>query len=276
MIWGGAPAQAAIAAAPPAVAGGASPNVTVNVALRAEALGVVAYGDSLATVEIVARPVADPGLRAESVGAARGDQPAAAEAIGRQRADPGLFAETLHRPQVDSPIAAAIMGTMLSDEGLPSEWSKLIAVTADVLMRLEMMAIARVRPLLPAESAGAAATTVTSDGGAPIEWRALVRAGNPVPDEMLGKVLADIPALLELLITTRREHALSVEMLDQARLETGLPSELLSSGTVILADSPANFESEGTPPATPISVETGPDRVRLLATPGRIRLLRRN
>jgi hypothetical protein len=54
------------------------------------------------------------------------------------------------------------------------------------------------------------------------------------------------------------------------------PIEWLTSGARTLADTAVELEWDGTAPAVVLSLETGPGRIRLLATPGRARLLRRN
>jgi hypothetical protein len=67
--------------------------------------------------------------------------------------------------------------------------------------------------------------------------------------------------------------ALPIEALTGQRGEVWLSAE---PGAVILTDSNLAMEALGSAPATIVSVEANADRIRLLATPGRIRLLRSN
>lgn len=52
--------------------------------------------------------------------------------------------------------------------------------------------------------------------------------------------------------------------------------EWLGTGATVIADAMLALESQGASPALLLSLESGPGRTRLLATPGRVRLVRRN
>jgi hypothetical protein len=72
------------------------------------------------------------------------------------------------------------------------------------------------------------------------------------------------------------DAASRIEALTGQRGELWLSAEWLSTGAAVLADSDLAIEALGPALVTVVSIEANADRVRLLATPGRIRLLRRN
>jgi hypothetical protein len=58
-------------------------------------------------------------------------------------------------------------------------------------------------------------------------------------------------------------------------LDINTPVESLAGGITAITDANLAIEWITAPPAILVSLESGPERVRLLATRGRIRLLRR-
>jgi hypothetical protein len=74
----------------------------------------------------------------------------------------------------------------------------------------------------------------------------------------------------------RGDNFVSGEVLFSLVAEGGPPTEWLATEAVVMPDANLMLEVDGVASTIVVSIESGPTRVRLLASPGRIRLLRRN
>jgi Alpha-L-arabinofuranosidase B, catalytic len=153
----------------------------------------------------------------------------------------------------------------------------------------------------PIEAGGSSGASLVGDSALPVEWRGSQRADSAALVEMLGSVAIDRRAFLEMLTTARFDRNAAVENVSGQRADAGTPIESGgSAGILIIADSALPIEWSGTTvgdipatigilfstqadllaaigtdettPVAPLSVDQG----RLIRTPGRIRLLRRN
>ena len=163
------------------------------------------------------------------------------------------------------------------------------AVLTDAPSPIELVAQHRIDVPTSAETLATAVADVPVSG----EWFSGTLRIASAPGEALGAVFtalwppleaissitllkADQYGALEWIGILRRDDIASAEALVSLVLDGDPPFEWLSTGTIVVADS--GFVVEGVEIASGIlvSVETGPNRARLLASPGRIRLLRRN
>lgn len=108
------------------------------------------------------------------------------------------------------------------------------------------------------------------------EWSARLRRDIAAAVETVAVLAIDQNHAVEWVVATWRDNPGAAEVLSRLSPTAKFVAELLSSGIVIVTDSALLMESVGTPSVELFSVDTGPNRVRLLTTPGRIRLLRRN
>ena len=207
----------------------------------------------------------------------------------------------------DAILAAEFFENLLSDAGVPVEsLAGGSAITGNATLSLEFSAtvlcdwgagaaqsmirhfsrpalIGRVRRLffpgrpgmLAIESEG----LQRADPGAPIE--SLGSAGNSVagdamsPIETLSSQRRELGAAIENTTSLRVDPGASAEALVTSLLDINGPVEALAGGITTVADANLGVEWVTSAPPILVSLESGPERIRLLATRGRIRLLRR-
>ena len=114
---------------------------------------------------------------------------------------------------------------------------------------------------MPIESLGSAGSSVAGDAMSPIET--------------LSSKRSELGAAIENSASLRVNRGVPAEALAASLLDISGPVEALVGGITTITD--ANLAIEWVRAAPPIlfSLESGPERVRLLATRGRVRLLRR-
>jgi hypothetical protein len=129
----------------------------------------------------------------------------------------------------------------------------------------EMLTIARADSSVPAEALGAAMTSIIGDAMFRIEGS----TGQHVDWGVLGEVLgaAAVSAFSDSISPIETLGALSQDF-------TALV-EALATGTTTIADAMLTIELGGASSVGLFSLESGSGKTRLLATPGRVRLLRR-
>ena len=203
-----------------------------------------------------------------------------------------LNSDAIIRAEVQASAAADVAarleltGTPLRDSNNLVEGSRRLLV--DPATALDVLAVLRTVPLLATELLSSAAI----DWPAPIEWSGgvLVERDALIAPEWSARLRRDIAApvetvavlavgpnhAVEWVVARWRDNTGTAEVLSRLLPTAKLVAESLSSGIVIIADSALLMESVGTPSVKLFSVDTGPNRVRLLTTPGRIRFLRRN
>jgi hypothetical protein len=114
----------------------------------------------------------------------------------------------------------------------------------------------------PIEAVGTAGTSVTGDSMLPIEMLSYQRSDSEATNENTANLQVDLDALAD---------ALAASVQDGSG-----PVEWLASRTTMIEDVMGPLEWVGAAPEVLVSLESGPERIRLLATRGRVRLLRRN
>jgi len=118
-----------------------------------------------------------------------------------------------------------------------------------------------------------------NDAGVPAETISLALVALWPPLEATSSVaplIANQYSTLEWIGNLREDNFLSGEVLLRLVAEGDPPSEWLTTGAGLMAEADLSLEVDGVGPTVVVSIESGPTRVRLLASPGRIRLLRRN
>jgi hypothetical protein len=208
--------------------------------------GRIVTGDFAAPISALARQIADRDNAVEGLAGKRGEQTARIEEVASERFDSSLFVEALAGRLVESAIPAEPGARVASDRG----------ILADVLV------VRRGDAGAPVEALGAADISVTSNATLPIEGLSQQHSDG-------GMALEDVAA-------QRIEPEVPTGALRMLVQEGGKPIEWLTSGARAIGDTAVGLEWEGTAPPVVTSLETGPGRIRLLATSGRRRLLRRN
>jgi hypothetical protein len=112
------------------------------------------------------------------------------------------------------------------------------------------------------ESLGAAGASVIGDSISPIEMLIVQRG--------------DAGAAIEGIATLRGDPGVSAETLVALVLDSDTVVESLAAGATTIADATLALEWGEAGSGVVLSLEAGRDRIRLLVTPGRIRLLRRS
>ena len=208
--------------------------------------GTIVTGDSPAPIAALTRQIADCGDAVETLAGHRGEQAPRIEEVVSERLDASLFGEAL---------TGRLGGFAVPTEpGASAACDRSIA--ADILVARRSDSGASI------EALGAAAISVASDAMLPSEGLSQQRSdrGMALEDAASQRIDPDAPTgALSLLVQ-----------------EGGAPIEWLTSGGRAIADTAVGLEWEGPVSAVVPSLETGPGRIRLLATPGRARLLRRN
>ncbi len=208
--------------------------------------GTIVTGDCPAPISALARQIADRGEAVETVAGQRSEQAAGIEDVASERLDASLFGEALTGRLGGFAAPTEAGASVACDHGIP----------ADILVAR------RSDSGTPIEALGAADMSVTGDTMPPIE--------------VLSQQRSDGGMALEDVASQRIEPDVSIGALPMVVREASGPIEWLTSGARAIADTAVALEWGGTAPAVVLSLETGPGRIRLLATPGRARLLRRN
>jgi hypothetical protein len=157
--------------------------------------------------------------------------------------------------------AARSMIRRFSRPGLTGRVRRLFFPGRSGMLAVESEGGQRADPGAPIESVGAAGSPVAGDAMSPIET--------------LPSQRSELGAAIEITASLQVDPGAPAEALAAPLLDISGPVEALAGGiTTITA---ANLAIEWVTAAPPIlfSLESGPERVRLLATRGRVRLLRR-
>lgn len=210
--------------------------------------GTTVTTDSVIACAILVTQVADREVATESSGRVSGDRSAPLEGSGLISRENGL------------PVEAA--ATLRSEQAPPSE----------------APSTARIDPGVPVELLGTAAVAVTGDTPLPIEADAAVRSDRGFPVEDGAVLRTDRSLMAEALATSRTDAGaeLAAETLAGLAPDTSGSIEWLGTGATITTDAVLRLEWQETPRPALVSLESGPGRIRLLATRGRARLVRRN
>ena len=95
------------------------------------------------------------------------------------------------------------------------------------------------------------------------------------PIETLSSQRSEQGAAIENTASLQVDPAAPVEALAASLLDIRGPVEALAGGITTITDANLAIEWVTAAPSILVSLESGPERVRLLATRGRVRLLRR-
>jgi len=314
VIWGGASAQAVIVETINTAGSGAT--VTRDLGLPFEVLtlqradprmsveslggAIVAVGDSLLSIEFPLVVLRDWGAGARPTIYRRFSRSGISGRVRRlffgRRTQGTLAFEGGVAIREDQNGLTEVLATERTDPTVPAE--SLVAggasVTGDSILRMEGLTVqradwgARVESLVSGASAVIGDSILRIEGliGQRADWGAwvesLVAAGTAVLDDSMSPIESlkvqrgDVGAAIENKAILRIDPGGSAEALVALARDTVTPLESLVGGVITIADAVLAFEWGGAGPAVLLSLESGPDRIRLLATPGRVRLLRRN
>jgi hypothetical protein len=209
------------------------------------------------------------------------------------RADAILAAEFLESLLSDSDIpeeSLAIGSPVTGNATLPVEFSATVlrdwgAGGARSMIRRSsrLVLVGRVRRLFfpgrPGTLAIESEGRQHADPGAPIE--SLGSAGNSVagdamsPIETASSQRRELGAAIENTARLQVDPGAPAEALAASLLDINSPVEALAGGITTTTDTNLAIEWVTSAPSILLSLESGPERVRLLATRGRVRLLRR-
>ncbi|MGH7029743.1 MAG: hypothetical protein ACREE9_01370 [Stellaceae bacterium] len=204
--------------------------------------------------------------------------------------DSGLASAIVATQTADRVVATENSGRASSDGSAPFECSastsagmtggKSLPIEATATARSDRGAVIESPALLrrdmscPAEWSGVAQFVV--DAVVPLEGAAVVHGGASALTEAVALLLPRAIGPLEWLATGGADTELTAETLSALAQGTRGSIEWLGTEATIIADAMLPLEWQGTTPALLLSLESAPGRIRLLATPGRVRLARRN
>jgi hypothetical protein len=175
----------------------------------------------------------------------------------------------------DSGCAFAILATQAANP--PKSIESAASVSNDGLAMFESLATAPMTSDTPLPIEGGA--TVRPDHSAVVsEELALQRGAIPGPIEWSGslQVVGDTGSPLEMSAASRGGSGAATEFVALLLHDAFGPAEWLGSGAAMIGDAMLPFEGQQAVLPQLLSLESGPGRLRLLATPGRLRLARRS
>jgi hypothetical protein len=159
----------------------------------------------------------------------------------------------------DAPSPIEVATARRIDTSMTAE--VLVAAVANLPFPVQLLAGLLQDPGVPGETISLALVAL---------WPPLEATGSVAP------VIANQYGTLEWIGNLQEDNFVSGEVLFSLVAEGGPPSEWLTTGAVVMPDGDLMLEVDGVASTIVVSIESGPTRVRLLASPGRIRLLRRN
>ncbi len=226
--------------------GGAPAQHVIVATINTGIAGTVVTGNFPAPLAALATRIADRGGDIEILAGCRGQDGMTIEAVPMQRLDMGLFDETLAGRFCGLAVPAEFGETVACGRGTPAE----------------IPVVRQSGRGAPVEALGAANISIASDAILPIEAS--------------SKQSIDRGLALEGVVSQRMQVDVPAGALAMLGREGAGPFEWLGDGTAVIADMAVELEWDRPPRAAVLSLETGPGRIRLLKTPGRARLLRRN
>jgi hypothetical protein len=238
----------------PAEALGSPPPGHIQVEWLAGSSGASVSRDAIMPIEAVAGTIRDWG---SGVSAVRSmirhfSRPSLASRVRR------LFISSGAR-QGSFPIESTGGFSVSKDSMLPVEG--LLSHSAHQRIAAEWLAVARYDSSVPTENSSLA-NSVIKDATLQIDALSSQRGDPAAEIEHAATLLVDPDTPTEVLASTARDG--------------GDPIEWLTSGTRTTGIAMLPLEWVGAPPAVLVSLEFGTERSRLLATRGRVRLLRRS
>jgi hypothetical protein len=223
--------------------------------------------DRLASIELLARQRDDYGVPTEGLSGAisvTGDAAIPIETTAAVLRDWGMGAKRPLFRRLSRPGFATRFRRMFLSHGTSGilALESAMAVSSDANTLAEILATQRADPGVLVEALGAVGTTAISDSILKIEALAKQRndGGAEIENSAVLRIDSNLPA------------EASAEMV----LDNNGGVEWLAGGMATVADATIPLEWEGAASAVVLSVESGPGRIRLLATPSRVRLLRRS
>jgi hypothetical protein len=263
----------------------------------------IQLADIAIRAEILARQQGDQWADVEWLGATGviGDAIVPIESLGTQRGDANTPAEALAGLSLGGEFLGNIAA---SDTSVPVEtlltvirgWGR--GAAASIVRRFSRPGVAtRVRRLFfpghPGSFAIEELASQRADPGAPAEALATQRADPGIPGEFLGvwiSVAGDSVSPVEVLVSQWGGREGSLENAASLRIDPVVPAEglgaevrdshgpveALAGGMTTIGDATLALQWVGAAYRGLVSLESGPERIRLLATRGRVRLLRRN
>jgi len=209
------------------------------------------------------------------------DQTAFSELLATEREDHGVPIESL-----GAAGASLTSDSTLRIEGLTTQqavWRVLIetlgaieaSITADSTVQVEGLTARQLDWRLVVEALSAVAASITADSTLRVESLTAQHADWGGLIEALGEQRSDTGAAIETQTNLRVGSRVSTEALVKLSRDVTALAELLAAGATTIVDATLTIEFGGAGVGALFSLESGPDRIRLLITPGRIRLLRR-
>jgi hypothetical protein len=191
------------------------------------------------------------------------DSSYAIETLTDQRAGPSSPAESLARLSSDgsAPVEMLAMASVGAPGDMPLPIDAGATVCADRTETIEALSL--MQGIAPNSVEWSGALQTVADAGAPLEGAAAMAGGLSAFNETLSLLPPSMAGRVEWLATAGSEAEATAETLG-------------ATGAAISGDLMLPLEWRQGPPATVPSLESGPGRVRLLASAGRVRLLGRS
>lgn len=227
------------------------PNDRVLPALATLAAGRAVAADAFLAAEFLESVVSDSGAPVESL--------AAGSTITGNAALPLEFRATVLRDWGAG--AAQSMIRRFSRPALVGRVRRLLFPGRPGTLAIESEGRQHADPGAPIESLGSAGNSVAGDAMSPIETASSQRN--------------ELVAAIENTASLQVDPGAPAEALAASLLDINGPVEVLAGGITTTTDTNSAIEWVTAAPPILLSLESGPERVRLLATRGRVRLLRR-
>jgi hypothetical protein len=228
------------------------PSDLVGMALATASAGTALTADAVRSVEFLGNLLSNVAIPVESLGtgssAVTEDATLPLEFLATFRRDGGAGAERSIIRRFSHPVLVGRVRRLF----FPGR-SGTIAIESEGRQRAD--------PGGPIEALVAGGSSVVGDATSPIETLSIERSE-------LGEVIENTASL-------QVYPGVPTEVLAASLLDISGPVEALAGGITTITDANLSIEWVRAAPSILVSLESGPERVRLLATRGRVRLLRR-